>query len=137
MTPLPEGVLTIGRLAKAAAVGVETIRYYQERGLLPVPARSGAFRRYPLALAERIRFIKRAQELGFSLDEVAELLDLEDGADRRSIRRIATDRLTQIEHKLVDLRRMQRVLKHLVVECEHTDAGRPCPIIRSLSLAWS
>lgn len=137
MTPLPEGVLTIGRLAKAAAVGVETIRYYQERGLLPVPARSGAFRRYPPALAERIRFIKRAQELGFSLDEVAELLDLEDGADRRSIRRIATDRLTQIEHKLVDLRRMQRVLKHLVVECEHTDAGRPCPIIRSLSPAWS
>ena len=137
MTSLPEGFLTIGRLATAAAVGVETIRYYQERGLLPVPPRSGAFRRYAPALAERIRFIKRAQELGFSLDEVAELLDLEDGADRRSNRRIATDRLAQIEHKLVDLRRMRRVLKHLVVECEHTDAGRPCPIIRSLSLARS
>lgn len=89
------------------------------------------------APAERIRFIKRAQELGFSLDDVAELLDLEDGADRRSIRHIATDRLAQIEHKLADLRRMQRVLKHLVVECEHADAGRPCPIIGSLSPAWS
>jgi MerR family mercuric resistance operon transcriptional regulator len=133
MTPLPDGSLTIGRLAKAATVGVETIRYYQERGLLPVPVREGAFRRYPPSLVERIRFIKRAQELGFSLDEVAELLDLEDGADRRSIRRIASDRLAQIEHKVADLRRMQRVLKHLVVECEHTDAGRPCPIIRSLS----
>ena len=102
-----------------------------------MPERSGAFRRYASTLVQRIRFIKRAQELGFSLDEVAELLDLEDGADRRSIRRIATDRLAQIEHKLVDLRRMRRVLKHLVVECEHTDAGRPCPIIRSLSLARS
>ncbi len=126
--------LTIGRLARAATVGVETIRYYQERGLLPVPARDGAFRRYPPDLVERIRFIKRAQELDFSLDEVSELLDLADVADRRSIRRIASERLAQIQHKVADLQRMQRVLKHLVVECEHTDAGRPCPIIRSLSV---
>ena len=127
------GSRTIGRLAQAADVGVETIRYYQERRLLPVPERSGAFRRYASSLVQRIRFIKRAQELGFSLDEVAELLGLEDGIDRRSIRRIASDRLAQIETKVADLRRMQRVLKHLVVECEHTDAGRPCPIIRSLA----
>ena len=138
MTPQQETAsLTIGRLAKAADVGVETIRYYQERKLLPVPARSGAFRYYASSFVHRIRFIKRAQELGFSLDEVAELLDLEDGGDRRSIRRIASDRLAQIEHKVADLRRMQRVLKHLVVNCEHADAGRPCPIIRSLSLARS
>ncbi len=134
MTPMPEGSLTIGRLATAAAVGVETIRYYQGRGLLPVPVPTGAFRRYSAAMVDRIRFIKRAQELGFSLDEVSELLDLEDGADRRSIRRIASDRLAQIETKVADLKRMQRVLKHLVVECEHTDAGRPCPIIGSLSV---
>jgi MerR family mercuric resistance operon transcriptional regulator len=133
MTPLADGSLTIGRLAKSAEVGVETIRYYQARGLLPVPRRDGAFRRYPPALGERIRFIKRAQELGFSLDEIAGLLDLEDGTDRRSIRRIASDRLAQIETKVADLRRMQRVLRHLVDECEHTDAGRPCPIIESLS----
>ena len=133
MTPMPEGSLTIGRLAKAATVGVETIRYYQERGLLPVPARDGAFRRYSPSLVERIRFIKRAQELGFSLDEVCELLDLEDGADRRSIRRIAGDRLAQIELKVADLQRMRRVLRHLVDECRHTDGARPCPIIKSLS----
>lgn len=126
--------LTIGRLARAADVGVETIRYYQERELLPVPPSSGAFRYYPVGLIERIRFIKHAQELGFSLGEVGELLQLEDGADRGSIRRIAADRLLQIEAKLGDLKRMQRVLKGLLTECEHTQASLPCPIIGTIRL---
>lgn len=124
--------LTIGRLAKLAGVGVETIRYYQQRGLLPLPQAVGTYRHYPVTLADRIRFIKRAQELGFSLDEVAGLLRLEDGIDRRSIRQIASDRLAQIELKLADLRRMQRVLKHLVTKCAHTHTNLPCPIIGTL-----
>ena len=125
--------LTIGRLAQAANVGVETIRYYQQRGLLPVPRSSGAFRYYPAELIDRIGFVKRAQELGFSLDEVTELLRLEDGTDRASIRRIANERLAQTERKLADLRRMHKVLKHLVAECEHTRADVPCPIIATLA----
>jgi MerR family mercuric resistance operon transcriptional regulator len=124
--------LTVGRLARAADVGVETIRYYQERQLLPVPPSTGAFRYYPVSLVERIRFIKHAQELGFSLEEVGELLQLEDGTDRKSIRRIAADRLAQIEAKLGDLKRMQRVLKGLLTECEHTKASLPCPIIGTI-----
>lgn len=124
--------LTIGRLARAAGVGVETIRYYQQRELLPVPSTLGAYRYYPVELTERIRFIKRAQELGFSLDEIAELLRLEDGSNRNSIRRIASDRLAQIEQKLADLRRMQKTLKHLVSQCEHTSKSLPCPIIATL-----
>jgi Hg(II)-responsive transcriptional regulator len=130
-SPQPD-VLTIGRLARAADVGVETVRYYQDRKLLPVPPSSGAFRYYPVGLVERIRFIKRAQELGFSLEEVRELLQLEDGADRLSIRRVAAERLSQIDAKLVDLKRMQRVLKDLLTECEHTKAGLPCPIIGTI-----
>lgn len=126
--------LTIGRLAKLAGVGVETIRYYQQRGLLPLPVAVGAYRHYPTMLADRIRFIKRAQELGFSLDEVAGLLRLEDGIDRSSIRQIASDRLAQIELKLSDLRRMQTVLKHLVTECTHTRTDLPCPIIATLAV---
>ncbi len=126
--------LTIGRLARAAGVGIETIRYYQNRQLLPVPPSDGAFRHYPLNLVERIRFIKHAQELGFALGEVGELLQLEDGADRGSIRRIAADRLLQIEAKLGDLKRMQRVLKGLLTECEHTKASLPCPIIGTIRL---
>ncbi|MEO8203211.1 MAG: MerR family transcriptional regulator, partial [Betaproteobacteria bacterium] len=82
----PNASFTIGKLARAAGVGVETVRYYQQRGLLPVPPGNGGFRRYSPAAGERIRFVKRAQELGFSLDEVAELLRLEDGTDRASIR---------------------------------------------------
>lgn len=125
--------LTIGHLARSAGVGVETIRYYQQRGLLPVPEASGSYRRYPVELGERIRFVKRAQELGFSLEEVAELLHLEDGKDRDSIRSIANARLAQIQHKLDDLQRMQRALSHLVHACEHTDAAEPCPIIATLA----
>ena len=132
MTASSPASLTIGRLARAAGVGVETIRYYQQRGLLPVPASEGSFRKYPVALTARIHFIKRAQELGFSLDEITELLRLEDGAHRKSIRRIAADRLAQIEKKLDDLKRMQKALKHLVAECEHTRGDLPCPIIASL-----
>ena len=132
MTASSPESLTIGRLARAAGVGVETIRYYQQRGLLPVPASEGSFRQYPVALTARIHFIKRAQELGFSLDEIAELLRLEDGAHRSSIRRIATDRLVQIEKKVADLKRMQKTLKQLVIECEHTRRDLPCPIIASL-----
>jgi MerR family mercuric resistance operon transcriptional regulator len=132
VTSVASQSLTIGRLARAADVGVETVRYYQDRKLLPIPPSTGAFRYYPLDLVERIRFIKRAQDLGFSLEEVGELLKLEDGADRRSIRRIAADRLAQIEAKLADLRRMQRVLKELLTECEHTKAELPCPIIGSI-----
>ena len=133
MRTTPTETLTIGKLAKAAAVGVETIRYYQQRGLLPVPEASGTYRHYPVSLGNRIRFIKRAQELGFSLDEVAELLSLEDGIDRVSIRRIANTRLEEIQIKLADLNRMKKALSHLVHECEHTDKGRPCPIISTLT----
>jgi MerR family mercuric resistance operon transcriptional regulator len=124
--------LTIGRLARAAGVGVETIRYYQRRALLPVPAADGAVRRYPGELIDRIRFIKRAQELGFTLQEIGQLLDLEDGADRASIRHIAVARLVQIERKLADLERMHTVLSHLIDACRHTAPDIPCPIIATL-----
>lgn len=125
--------LTIGKLAKSAGVGVETIRYYQQRGLLPIPESSGSYRHYPVSLGNRIRFIKRAQELGFSLEEVSELLSLEDGIDRTSIRRIASERLQEIQAKLDDLNRMKKALSHLIHECEHTGKEQPCPIIATLT----
>lgn len=125
--------LTIGKLAKAAGVGVETIRYYQQLSLLPVPESGGAYRYYPLALVNRIRFIKRAQDLGFSLAEVADLLSLEEGIDRSSIRRIASERLEQIQSKLTDLNRMKKVLSQLIHECEDTGSEQPCPIILTLT----
>ncbi|MEO5795277.1 MAG: MerR family transcriptional regulator [Rhodoferax sp.] len=133
MDSVANASLTIGKLAKAARVGVETIRYYQQRGLLPVPESRGAYRYYPTALGQRIRFIKRAQELGFSLDEVAELLSLEDGLDRQAIRQIAGQRLEEIRTRLADLQRMQQALSHLIEACTHTDHELPCPIIATLA----
>lgn len=124
---------TIGRLAQAAGVGVETVRYYQERALLPVPERHGGFRHYPAVLVDRIRFVKRAQDLGFTLDEIAGLLSLQDGTDRKSIRTITMSRLTQIQGKIADLTRMRRALKHLLHECQHGEPDTPCPIVQTLT----
>jgi Hg(II)-responsive transcriptional regulator len=126
--------LTIGHLAGHAGVGVETIRYYQRRGLLPLPDRqNGAYRSYSEEQVDRIRFIKRAQELGFSLDEVAELLRLHDGTDRDSIRRIAAERLAEIRGRIADLEKMRTMLEGLIDSCEHTDTEHACPIIGALS----
>jgi Hg(II)-responsive transcriptional regulator len=125
--------LTIGRLAIKASVGVETIRYYQERGLLPIPHSNGGYRQYPIALVDRIRFIKRSQELGFSLDEITELLRLDEKTDRTTIRNIANKKIDQIQQKVADLSRMQRVLQELVLSCSHTSTKQCCPIIATLA----
>ena len=127
--------MTIGRLAKAADVGIETIRYYQRLALLPTPAptQGGAFRHYPLALVDRIRFIKRSQDLGFSLEEISVLLKLEGGTNRKAIRSVANVHLAQIASRIEDLQRMQRVLTRLVHDCEATGQARPCPIISALA----
>jgi Hg(II)-responsive transcriptional regulator len=128
------GELTIGKLAKAAQVGIETIRYYQRLKLLSTPQPvHNAFRYYPADTVERIRFIKRAQGLGFSLDEVAALLRLNDGTDRRQIRQLAKARLENIRDKINDLTRMESILAGLVDECEHAAQANCCPIIAAFS----
>ncbi len=125
---------TIAGLAQASGVGVETVRYYERRGLVAQPARVvGAYRRYGPDHVHRIRFIRRAQEIGFNLEEIESLLELEDGTDRRSIRRIAAARLEETRRKIADLRRIERVLAHLLHECE-AHAGSPrCPIIAAIT----
>jgi MerR family mercuric resistance operon transcriptional regulator len=127
--------LTIGRLARAADVGIETIRYYQRLKLLPTPKPSagGTFRTYAPELVDRIRFIKRAQELGFTLNEVTALLQLENGTNRGAIRKLASTRLAEIRTKIDDLQRMEKALAHLVHECEETGQAQPCPIIETLA----
>jgi MerR family mercuric resistance operon transcriptional regulator len=128
------GDLSIGQLAQAASVNVETIRYYQRRGLLTEPAKPlGGHRRYPPGVATRLRFIKRAQTLGFTLDEVAGLLTLEETQSCRDTRRLAERKLAVIEERLADLARMRRLLKGLIAECESGKRPRSCPIIATLS----
>jgi MerR family mercuric resistance operon transcriptional regulator len=126
--------LTIGRLAEAAGVNVETIRYYQRRSLLPEPSKPpGGHRRYAAAAVKRVSFIKRAQQLGFTLAEVEGLLLLEDGQSCRETRLLAEQKLAVIEQRIADLTRMRRLLKGLIVECRDGKRPRSCPIIATLS----
>ena len=128
--------LTIGRLAQAADVNVETIRYYQRRGLLNEPIKPlGGQRRYSSADATRVRFIKRAQQLGFTLEEVKDLLLLEDGQSCKETRLLAEHKLAIIEVRIADLARMRRLLKRMIAECAEGKRPRSCPIITTLSSA--
>ena len=128
------GELTIGRLAKAAGVNVETIRYYQRRGLVDEPSKPlGGYRRYAPSAVSRVRFIKRAQQLGFTLDEVTGLLRLEDGRSCRETRLLAEHKLAVIEQRIADLTRMRRMLRGLIAACGAGQRPRSCPIIATLS----
>ncbi|MDT8835829.1 Hg(II)-responsive transcriptional regulator [Paraburkholderia fungorum] len=125
--------LTIGALAKAANVTVETIRFYQRKGLLSEPDRPyGGIRRYGEADVARVRFVKSAQRLGFSLDEVADLLRLEDGTHCSEASSLAAHKLSDIRAKLADLARMESVLSQLVCACEASKDSVSCPLIASL-----
>lgn len=125
--------LTIGALARAAGVNVETIRFYQRRGLMPEPDRPwGGIRRYGGKDAGRLRFIKSAQRLGFSLDEVAELLRLDDGTHCEEARRLAEARLADVRARLADLARMETALAALVAACGRQRGPVSCPLIAAL-----
>ena len=124
---------TIGAFAKAASVNVETIRFYQRKGLLLEPDKPyGSIRRYGEADVTRVRFVKSAQRLGFSLDEVAELLQLEDGTHCEEASSMAEHKLRDVREKLADLTRMEAVLSQLVCACHARKGSVSCPLITSL-----
>jgi MerR family transcriptional regulator, mercuric resistance operon regulatory protein len=128
--------LTIGAFARAAGVNVETIRFYQRKGLLAEPARPlGGIRRYGEADVTRVRFVKSAQRLGFSLDEIAGLLKLDDGAHCDEARELAEHKLADVRARLADLRRMEAVLDALVAQCCAASGDVRCPLIASLEKA--
>ena len=125
--------LTIGALAAAAGVGVETIRFYQRKGLLDEPDRPpGGIRRYGERDVARVRFIKSAQRLGFSLDEVAGLLVLEDGTHCDEARTLAEAKLAAVKERLVGLRRIERALRAMINECNRSRDKVFCPMILAL-----
>ncbi|TAJ51619.1 MAG: Hg(II)-responsive transcriptional regulator [Nevskiaceae bacterium] len=127
---------TIGTLAQRADVHLETIRYYQRRGLVGEPDRPlGGVRRYTEDHVQRLRFIRHAQELGFSLDEVGELLKLEDGAHCREARTLGERRLADVRRKLADLQRIESALSVLVDRCGAVKGRVRCPMIASLQAA--
>jgi len=127
--------MTIGKIAQRAGVGVETVRFYERKGLIERPRRRhSGFRQYPPDAVRRIRFIKRAQEVGFTLNEIAELLDLrlEPGSTCGDVKQRAQQKVEEIDQKLRDLRRMKRSLNELITACDGNGDVNGCPILNSL-----
>jgi Cu(I)-responsive transcriptional regulator len=126
--------MRIGTAAEQAGVNVQTLRYYERRGLLPrAPRRPSGFREFPDDAVRIVRFVKRAQDLGFTLDEVEELLRLrnEKRRDRGRIRAVAEARVRDIDRKIAELQAMEKALTHLIHCCEE-GSRLECPIIEAL-----
>jgi MerR family mercuric resistance operon transcriptional regulator len=122
--------LGIGKLAAAGGVGVETVRFYQRRGLLETPPRDDGMRRYGSDDLRRLRFIKQAQAAGFTLEEIKELLDLDASEDRSRARELADARVKALDARIAELQRARDALRRLARECSSGGAG-PCPILTS------
>jgi MerR family mercuric resistance operon transcriptional regulator len=127
-------MLTIARLAAQGGVGVETVRYYQRRGLMPEPPRSGGIRRYEQDDVRRLRFIKSAQAAGFTLQEIGELLALDATQDRARVRRLAQARVEALDSQIAQLRSARDALSRLARECGGGGSG-PCPILTAFERA--
>ncbi|WP_338425880.1 MerR family transcriptional regulator [Sphingopyxis kveilinensis] len=126
--------MTIGKLAAAGDVGVETIRYYQRRGLMGTPARSGGdgwgggIRRYDEDDLGRLKFIRAAQAAGFTLEEIGELLALDQSDDRARVRTLAHQRIDALDAKIAQMTQTRAALARLADQCAASETG-PCPIL--------
>lgn len=130
---MAQNLFSIGELAKKAEVNVETVRFYQRRNLLRHPVKPfNGIRHYTERDAQRIRFIKQGQKLGFTLDEVAELLSLDDGRYCREAKEIALRKLNLIRERIEGLRMMETALSNLVEDCTSNTDSVSCPIIIAL-----
>ena len=126
-------VMTIGKFAATGKVGVETIRFYQRKGLLRTPKRLEGGRRYGSEDVRRLLFIKQAQSAGFTLEEIRELLDLDVSDDRERAREAARARLAALDERIAELNRAREALERLIGECASGKKG-PCPILASFGL---
>jgi len=127
--------LTIGQVAKHSGIGLETLRFYERKGLIEEPPRTDSgYRQYPEDVVGRIRFIKRAKELGFSLKEISELLSLrvDPGTTCADVRKQTELKLTDVEEKIRALRRIKTALKKLAASCVGTGPTSECPILEAL-----
>ena len=128
--------LTIGKLAKKADVSIDSIRFYERRGLIAEPMRTESnYRIYPLEAADRLRFIKKAQKLGFSLDEIQDLLDLshDPDASKANVKAKTEEKIENIRRKIQDLNRMMKALEQLDERCDGHGPIADCPILKALA----
>lgn len=122
--------LTIAKFAQAGGVGVETVRYYQRKGLLDTPGKEEGIRRYGETDVRRLRFIRMAQQAGFTLNEIGELLELDSGRDHRRAREMAHARIAKLNEQIVEMERARDYLQKLARQCAAMPS-RPCPILSS------
>lgn len=137
MTRLTENIdtFTIGEVAKRSGIGIETIRFYEKEGLIPSPPRtSSGYRQYQPEVVDRLAFISRAKELGFSLSEISELLSLKLSSKTKcaDVRCRAEDKIAEIENKIKTLRRMKQALTKLTEACNGNGSVSDCPILDAL-----
>ena len=128
--------LTIGQLARTAGVGVETIRFYERRGLIEDPPRlASGYRQYPPNAAARLRFIRRARELGFSVTEIQEFLSIQvDSASSCEVVELRLEaKVEEIEQRIADLRRILEALQELASTCREQEQAEECPVLRMWS----
>lgn len=129
--------MTIGKVARQAGIGVETVRYYEREGLIPAPPRStSGYRRYPADSVRRLTFIRQAKALGFSLAEIRELLNLSNdtSASSEAVKQLAESKLADIDSRIVALSRMREVLGQLVEQCPGHVPRSECPILDALAI---
>lgn len=127
--------LSIGEVAKEAGVGVETVRFYEREGLVPEPGRRpSGYRQYPPDTVRRIRFVQRAKELGFTLREIRELLSLRVTAGKKcaDVRKLAHEKLAEVDAKLTELQRMRAALAQLAASCTGKGPTSECPLLDAL-----
>ena len=122
--------LSIRKYAETGGVGVETVRFYQRKGLLDTPGKGQGIRRYGEADVRRLRFIRMAQRAGFTLEEIRELLALDSGQDRPRARELARARITRLDEQIAEMERARDYLRKLARQCS-TNASGPCPILAS------
>lgn len=135
MNTQPAQHITIGAVARRAGVGIDTIRYYERMSLLPKPQRRlSGYRDYGPDAVERLRFIRRAKDLGFTLEEIRELLALSTDRERgvKTVKQRAEAQLDEVEQRIRELQRMKRGLKQLIDACPGHGALEHCPILRAL-----
>ena len=129
-----KGAMTIGQLSIAAGVHVETVRYYQRRGLLPEPPRpAGGIRRYGAGALNRLRFIRRAQAMGFSLAEIAGLLTVRGQHACERTRQLTEEKLADVRQRLAELKHLERDLQAMVRDCARVGSGAECPTLEQLN----
>ncbi len=130
-------VLNIGEVAKRTGVTVETVRFYEKKGLIAPPARSeSGYRQYPPETVKRVRFIQHAKEAGFTLKEIGEILALrrQHGTTCADIKLHATQKIEAVDQKIEDLRRIRQALERLILKCRGRGPSRECPILEELEL---